>query len=147
LKARGVASVAEALLVSISIVVLVAIAFSFFHSHLGSMNPVVRQTHVEAVLCGRVFAAKNVGQHPAKIERLVMVQVDQNGVPRATELVLEAELAPRKKLELNLTSDYVYVYFLTGSFRSKPIPNDCAWVTVSRGGGGGGGGGGGIPWQ
>lgn len=134
--ARGVASVIEALLVSITIVVLVSIAFAFFSSYLGSMNPTVRHTHVEAVLCGRVFAAKNLGQYPATIEKLVLVAFNQQGNLQVSEQYLNMVLAPGEKLELNLNTAYNYAYIVAGNFRSKPIPNDCAWVVASGGRGG-----------
>lgn len=148
---KGVASIVEAMIVSIAIALLVGVAFAFFSSYLNSMNPKVRYVNVQTILCGKVFVVKNVGPYPVKLDKLVQVGADSNGNLVESDKILNHVLQPGDSYEVTLDKVYDYVYIVSGDFRSKPVMNDCVWITIVGGGNGGGGiigppGPGPIPW-
>ena len=140
-KRKGIASIVEAMIVSIAIALLVGVAFTFFSSYLNSMNPQEKYVNIQAVLCGKVFVVKNVGPYPVKLDTLVQVGADDSGNLIESDKTLNKKLNPGESYEVQLDKVYDYVYIIGENFRSKPIMNDCVWITIVGGGNGGGGGG------
>jgi hypothetical protein len=135
-RSKGIASIVEAMIISIAIATLVAIAFGFFSSYMNSMHPKIRYINFQADLCGKVLTVKNIGDYPVEIDKIVAVYVDNYGYAYANEINVYTTLQPGESKEFILPQPYQYVSFITKDFRSPPIDNDCTWITVGAGEGG-----------
>lgn len=146
----GVASIVEAMLISISIATMVALAYSFFSSYMGGMHPDIKYVNVQADLCGKVLIVENIGNHPVTIYGLIEVGADSDGNLYTRSVPTLDTVKPGKYIQYNLDDSYNYVYIEVSDVRTQPIPNSCKWITITGYSGGGsepppgGGGGGGI---
>lgn len=130
-KVKGVASIVEAMLISIAIAALVAMSFTFFMNSMQYAEPDIHYVNLQSQLCGKVFSIENIGNYPVKINALIEIGTNSQGQIYSLTRTLNIVLYPKEYKQYTLDNNYNYVYIIAGNYRSKPISNNCAWIQSS----------------
>lgn len=125
------------MIVSISIAVMVTLAFTFFSSYMGGMHPDIKYVNVQGSLCGKVLIVENVGNHPVVIYGIIEVGADSDGNLYTRSVPMLDTVKPGKYVQYTLDDNYNYVFLEVSNVRTRPIANNCKWVTITGYSGGG----------
>jgi len=136
MKTKGIASIIEAMIISIAVTLMVTVAFMFFTSYANSMHPSIKYVNIQAQLCGKVLTIENVGAYPVKIDKLIKIGVGLNRNLMEVDQTINQVIQPKGTYETTLDGVYNYVYIISGNYRSQPIPNSCVWISVINNDGG-----------
>lgn len=122
IKRKGITSVAEAILVGGLIALILSIFASYTLGYLSVGKPTIKQSTIDATLCGRVLIIKNTGKVDVKI-------TDVKGTSPledlSTELNLPVTLEAGHSLPYQLNKTYDMVVITGEGFTSVSVKNDC----------------------